>query len=160
MGAVKAIILAAIVGFALLNNMLHVQGQQGAYIIQNDTMWLDLKGRIHITGEVLNAFNVWVGDIQITGVLLDKDRAVVDDPFTFGSVGRAPPGGLVPFDLWEADPTKAASIRPDQVQNYSLRAGGVKVDPLPAKLTIDNVVAAMNELGWLVLRGRSLQLGR
>jgi hypothetical protein len=116
--------------------------------VQNDSMWIDSAGMLHIFGEVKNTGGVWLQFVKIVGTLRDSSDAIVDVGYTYTRTMYLPPEGVSPFDLTELDTAKSA-----RVQSYSLIVEYREVAPIPQKLVILNTADSKNSLGWLEIVG-------
>lgn len=117
-------------------------------VIQNDSMWVDSLGFIHIVGEVKNTGDLWLRFVKITGTLRDAGGGVVDVTFTYALLHFLPPESVAPFDMIEADTAKSA-----QIQSYSLAVEFQEVAALSQKLVILNVSNSTNTMGWVEVVG-------
>jgi len=117
-------------------------------VIQNDSMWIDSLGYLHIVGEVKNTGNLWLRFVKITGTLRDGGGGVVDVTITYALLHYLPPDNVAPFDLLEVDTAKSA-----QVQSYSLAVEYQEVAALSQKLIVLNVSHSTDAMGWLEVVG-------
>jgi hypothetical protein len=117
-------------------------------VVQNDSMWIDPNGELHIFGEVKNTGDVWLHYVQITGTLRDASNAIVDVVFTFTKTMYLPPGEVGGFDLSERDTTKSA-----RVQSYSLVVDPNEATPIMQNLAILNAADSKNSNGELEIVG-------
>ena len=117
-------------------------------IVQNDSMWIDPSGELHIFGEVKNTGDVWLHYVQITGTLRDASNTIVDVVFTFTKIMYLPPGGVGGFDLSERDTVKSA-----RVQSYSLVVEPDEATPIMQNLAILNTADSKNSYGQLEIVG-------
>jgi hypothetical protein len=117
-------------------------------VIQNESVWIDSIGRLHIFGEVRNTGDSWLRFIGVTGTLYDSGGTVVDVIFTFTELGYLAPNMITPFDLVELDLAKSS-----RVQRYSLVLEYSGTSAFPVKLKIVNVGNSTNSLGWLEVAG-------
>jgi hypothetical protein len=117
-------------------------------VIQNDSMWIDSTGALHIFGEVKNTGDVWLRFVKITGTLRDGSGGIVDVSFTYALLDFLPPEGVAPFDLIEIDTAKSS-----RVQSYTLVVEFQEASALAQQLLILNVADSKNSLGWLEVVG-------
>ena len=117
-------------------------------VIQNDSMWIDSIGTLHIVGEVRNSGAGWLTFVEVTGTLRDSGNAIVDVVFTFTSLRYVPPNIAAPFDLMETDTAKSA-----RVQSYTLLLDYQESPEVPQKLVVMNAAQSTNSLGWLEIVG-------
>jgi len=117
-------------------------------VVQNDSMWIDPYGRLHIFGEVKNTGDVWLHYVKITGTLRDASNAIVDVVFTFTKIMYLPPDSVGAFDMFEMDTAKSA-----RVQSYSLVVDPDEATPIMQKLAILSVVDSKNSYGQLEIVG-------
>jgi hypothetical protein len=117
-------------------------------IVQNDSMWIDSAGYLHIFGEVKNTGDVWLRYVQITATLRDASSSIVDVVFTFTSTDFLPPDSVAPFNIVESDTAKSA-----RVQTYSLVVEFREATAIAQKLVIMSVGDSKNSLGWLEVVG-------
>jgi len=103
-------------------------------VVQNDSMWVDSAGMLHIFGEVKNTGDVWLQYVKIVGRLRDSSGGIVDVAYTFTETMYLPPEGISPFDLTELDTAKSA-----MVQTYNLIVDQQEASAIPQKLVILNV---------------------
>jgi hypothetical protein len=117
-------------------------------VIQNDSMWIDSLGDLHIVGEVKNTGDVWVHFVKVTGTLRDVSSGVVDVTWTYTQLQHVPSGGMAPFDMIETDTEKSA-----RVQSYSLAVESQEIAALSQKLVVLSISDSKNALGWLEVVG-------
>jgi hypothetical protein len=116
--------------------------------VQNDSMWIDILGYLHIVGEVKNTGDVWLRFVKIFGTLRDAGGGTVDVTFTYTLVRFVPPDNVVPFDLTEIDTAKSA-----RVQSYSLVLEFDETGPPIQKLAVLNVADSKNLNGQFEVVG-------
>jgi len=124
-----------------------VQAAAGA-VVQNDSMWTDSLGALHILGEVKNTGDVWLRFVKITGTLRDSTGTIVDVVFTYTLLHVVPPDAVAAFNMIEIDAAKSA-----QVQSYSLLLEFQETPALSQRLAVVNVADSKNSLGWLEVVG-------
>jgi len=129
-----------------LAKLLPRLGQAAA--VQNDSMWIDSIGALHIFGEVKNTGDVWLQFVKITGTLRDSAGAIVDVVFTYTLLNFVPPDAVAPFNIIEIDTAKSA-----RVTSYSLLLEFQEATALSQQLTVLNVADSKNPLGWLEVVG-------
>lgn len=117
-------------------------------IVQNDTMWTDISGNLHIVGEVKNTGDIWLQFVKVFGTLRDAEGGTVDVTFTYTLVRFVPPGDVVPFDLTEIDTAKSA-----RVQSYSLVLEFDETSPPSQRLAVLNVADSKNLNGQFEVVG-------
>jgi len=117
-------------------------------VIQNESVWIDSIGRLHIFGEVRNTGDSWLQFIGIHGTLYDSGGTVVDVIFTFTELSYLAPNQITPFNLVELDSGKSS-----RTQRYSLVLDYIGSSPFSVKLKIVNVGNSTNSLGWLEVVG-------
>ena len=117
-------------------------------MIQNESVWIDSIGRLHIFGEVRNTGDSWLQFIGIHGTLYDSGGTVVDVIFTFTELSYLAPNQITPFNLVELDSGKSS-----RTQRYSLVLDYIGSSPFSVKLKIVNVGNSTNSLGWLEVVG-------
>jgi len=117
-------------------------------VIQNESVWIDSIGKLHIFGEVRNTGDSWLQFIGIHGTLYDSGGTVVDVIFTFTELSYLAPNQITPFNLVELDSAKSS-----RTQRYSLVLDYIGSSPFSVKLKIVNVGNSTNSLGWLEVVG-------
>jgi hypothetical protein len=95
---ITAITVIWIVLVLLIGYVPHAAAGASA-VVQNDTMWIDINGSLHIVGEVKNTGDVWLRFVKVFGTFRDAGGGTVDVTFTYALVRFVPPGDVVPFDL-------------------------------------------------------------
>jgi len=116
--------------------------------VQNDSMWIDSLGALHIFGEVKNTGDVWLRFVKVTGTLRDSTGAIVDVTFTYTLLSFVPPDAVAPFNMIEIDTAKSA-----RVGSYSLLLEFQEATALSQQLAVLNVADSKNSLGWLEVVG-------
>jgi len=120
----------------------------GGAVVQNDSMWIDSLGALHIFGEVKNTGDVWLRFMKITGTLRDSGGSVVDVIFAYALLHFVPPDTAAPFNMIEIDTAKSA-----RVQSYSLLLEFQETAALSQQLTVVDAADSKNSLGWLEVVG-------
>jgi hypothetical protein len=132
----------------LFYNAPHVSAAANAQI-QNETTYVDSLGWFHIVGEVLNAGDVWLHYVKITGTLKNSNGQVVDVEFTYAYADYLPARSKSPFDLTVLDKEKSSRI-----VSYSLVLEFKQAtSTLPSSLQVVNTSKSTNSLGWLDVVG-------
>ena len=116
--------------------------------VQNDSMWIDSLGALHIFGEVKNTGDVWLRFVKVTGTLRDPAGAIVDVIFTYTLLNFVPPDAVASFNIIEIDTAKSA-----RVGSYSLLLEFQEATALSQQLAVLNVADSKNSLGWLEVVG-------
>jgi len=117
-------------------------------VVQNDSMWIDSIGALHIFGEVKNTGDVWLRFVKVTGTLRDSTGAIVDVVFTYTLLTFVPPDAVAPFNMIEIDTTKSA-----RTESYSLLLEFQEATALSQQLAVLNLADSKNSLGWLEVVG-------
>jgi hypothetical protein len=117
-------------------------------VVQNDSMWIDSLGLLHVVGEVKNIGDVWVRFVKITGTLRDATNGIVDVVLTYTLLHYVPPNGAAPFNMIEVDTAKSA-----RVASYTLAVEFRETNPIAQQLVILNTADSKNSLGWLEIVG-------
>lgn len=117
-------------------------------VVQNDSMWVDSLGDLHVVGEVRNTGDVWLRFVMITGTLRDGSGGVVDVTNTYALLNFLPPDNVAPFDMFELDTAKSA-----RVQSYSLAVEFQEAAALSQELVILNVWNRTDTMGYIEVVG-------
>jgi hypothetical protein len=117
-------------------------------VVQNDSMWIDSLGLLHVVGEVKNTGDVWLRFVKITGTLRDATNGIVDVVLTYTLLHYVPPNEAAPFDMIEVDTAKSA-----RVASYSLAVEFQETTPIAQQLVILNTADSKDSLGWLEIVG-------
>ena len=132
----------------LFYNAPHVSAAANAQI-QNETTYVDSLGWFHIVGEVLNAGDVWLHYVKITGTLKNANGQVVDVETAYALLDYLPPGAKSPFELIELDKAKISAIA-----SYSLILEFDQATSTPASsLTIQGATSSIDSIGILEVVG-------
>jgi hypothetical protein len=153
MKACRIVILVIIV-VAIWGVSIRPSVAAASAVIQNDSMWIDSLGDLHIVGEIKNTGDLWLRFVQVTGTLRDGSSGVVDVINTYTLLHYLPPDDVAPFDMFEINTAKSA-----QVQSYSLAVEFQEVAALSQKLVVLNVSNSTNSMGWFDVVGEGENQG-
>ena len=144
----KSSLIACVLALGIVASAIPSGHAAASATVQNDSMWIDSAGVLHIFGEVKNTGDIWLQYAKITGTLRDSGGGIVDVVYTFTETMYLPPEDVSPFNMIELDTAKSA-----RVQSYTLIVEQQEAAPIPQKLVIHNVADSKNSLGWMEIVG-------